>query len=215
MGGPLHCVLPNTNFIITSVLIGPRPTQPQFSSKLPTMCHAVSCLAHFSGLGPPPQPKPPDYDFCLHSRGYLRVILAFCYRSRWISSFPPPRPVTTGSYTGRMGMNSTHTCNRLNTLSFPLYDYPAKITHRACLQFSQDHFGDPINLDSDSSVDYPQTIKKRRVKPDNDLQEYATINVTNDFLASPSRHGHNVRHVATSGKPQFTAMEERVIGLNE
>jgi hypothetical protein len=126
MGGPLHCVLPNTNFIITSVLIGPRPTQPQFSSKLPTMCHAVSCLAHFSGLGPPPQPKPPDYDFCLHSRGYLRVILAFCYHSRWISSFPPPRPVTAGSYIGRMGMNSTHTCNRLNTLSFPLYDYQPK-----------------------------------------------------------------------------------------
>jgi hypothetical protein len=138
--------------------------------------------------------------------------LAFCYRSRWISSFPPPRPVTAGSYIGRMGMNSTHTCNRLNTLSFPLYDYPAKITNRACLQFSQDHFGDPINLDSDSSVDYPQTIKKRRVKPGTDLQKYATINVTNDFLASPSRHGHNVRHVATSGKPQDTAMEEHVIG---
>ena len=114
-----------------------------------------------------------------------------------------------------MGMNSTHTCNRLNTLSFPLYDYPAKITNRACLQFSQDHFGDPINLDSDSSVDYPQTIKKRRVKPETDLQKYATINVTNDFLASPSRHGHNVRHVATSGKPQFTAIEEHSIGLKE
>ncbi len=96
--------------------------------------------------------------------------MAFCYRSRWISSFPPPRPVPAGSYTTRrLGMNSTHTCNRLNTLSIPLYDYPAKITNWACLQFSQDHFGDPINLDSDSSVDYPQSIKKRRVKPETDL----------------------------------------------
>jgi hypothetical protein len=112
-------------------------------------------------------------------------------------------------------MNSTHTCNRLNTRSFPLYDYPAKITNQACLQFSQDHFGDPINLDSDSSVDYPQTIKKSRVKPETDPQKYAMMNVTNDFHASFSRHGHNVRHVATSGKPQFTAIEERCISLNE
>ena len=125
--------------------------------------------------------------------------MAFCYRSRWISSFPPPRSVTTGSYTGRMGMKSTHTCNRLNTLIFPLHDYPAKITNRAWLLFSQDHFGDPINLDSDTSVDYPQTIKKRRVKPEAHPQKYATINVSNYFLASPSRHCHNFRHIATLG----------------
>ncbi len=62
-------------------------------------------------------------------------------------------------------------------------------------------------------------IKKRRVKPEPEMQKDVMINVTNNFLASlapgPSRHGHNVRHVDTSGKPQFTAIEERVIGLNE
>ena len=42
-----------------------------------------------------------------------------------------------------------------------------------------------------------------------------TINVTNDFCASPFPPYRLVRHVDTSGKPQFTAVEERVIGLNE
>ncbi len=55
------------------------------------------------------------------------------------------------------------------------------------LQFSQDHFVDPINLVSDSSVDSPPTIKKRRVKPLPEMQRDVTINVTNEFLASPSR----------------------------
>ncbi len=71
-------------------------------------------------------------------------------------------------------------------------------------------------------MDSPQTIKKRRVKPEPDPQKYATINVTNDLLASPSRHGHNHDTMfvtsllrGSSGKPQFTAMEERIIGLNE
>ncbi len=127
----------------------------------------------------------------------------------------PSSSCNHGNYTGRMGMKSTHTCNRLNAPIFPLYDYPAKVTNRACLQFSQVHFGDPINLDSDSSVDSPQTIKKRRAKPEHEMQKDVTINVTNHFLASPSRHGHNVRHVDTSGKHQLIAVEERVIGLNE
>jgi hypothetical protein len=82
------------------------------------------------------------------------------------------------------------------------------------LQFSQDHFVDPINLVSDSSVNSPPTIKKRRVKPLPEMQRDVTINVTNEFLASPSRYCHNVRHVDTSGKPQFTAIEELVIGIN-
>ncbi len=57
-------------------------------------------------------------------------------------------------------------------------------------------------------------MKKRRVKPLPEMQRDVTINVTNEFLSSPSRYGHNVRHVDTSGKPQFTAIEERVIGIN-
>ena len=90
-------------------------------------------------------------------------------------------------------------------------DYiPPKITYWARLQSPQDHFIDPINLVSDSSGDSPPTIKKRRV-----MQRDVTIAVTNEFLASPSRFGRNVRHVDTSGKPQFTAIEERVIGINE
>jgi len=90
-------------------------------------------------------------------------------------------------------------------------DYiPPKIAYWARLQSSQDHFIDPINLVSDSSGDSPPTIKKRRV-----MQRDVTIAVTNEFLASPSRFGRNVRHVDTSGKPQFTAIEERVIGINE
>jgi hypothetical protein len=152
-------------------------SQSQFSTKTATMSDTVTCLA---------------YDFCLHGRWYLLVILAFCYSSLWISSFPPPRPVTTGNYTGRMGTKSTHTCNRLNTPIFPLYDYPAKMTNWARLQFSQDSFGDPINLDSEALVDSPQTIKKRRMKPKPEMQKDVMINVTNEFLASPSSHCHNV-----------------------
>jgi hypothetical protein len=53
------------------------------------------------------------------------------------------------------------------------------------------------------------------MKPEPEMQRDVMINVTNEFLASPSRYGHNVRHVDTSGKPQFTAIEERVIGINE
>ncbi len=53
------------------------------------------------------------------------------------------------------------------------------------------------------------------MKPEPEMQRDVTINVTNEFLASPSRHCHNIRHVDTSGKPQFTAIEERVISINE
>ena len=84
-----------------------------------------------------------------------------------------------------------------------------KITYLARLQSSK--------VASDSSVDSPPTIKKLRVsrKLLPKMQRDVTIAVTNEFLPSPSRFGRNVRHVDTSGKPQFTAIEERVIGINE
>ena len=53
-----------------------------------------------------------------------------------------------------------------------------KITYWARLQSSVDL----INLVSDSSVDSPQTIKKRRVKHEPDMQKDVTIHVTNDSL---------------------------------
>ena len=61
------------------------------------------------------------------------------------------------------------------------------------------------------------TLNNHRVKPELVLHKDVTINVTNDFRPRNSwgHPYHHVRHVDTSGKPQFTAVVERVIGINE
>lgn len=62
-----------------------------------------------------------------------------------------------------------------------------------------------------------RTLNNHRVKPELVLHKDVTINVTNDFRPRNSwgHPYHHVRHVDTSGKPQFTAVVERVIGINE
>ncbi len=137
------------------------------------------------------------------------MFLAFCFRSLRTSRFPP---ASSCDHEKLYHTNGHEVDSHLQQVGRKYFCdcIPPKITYWARLQSSQDHFVDPINLVSDSSGDSPPTIKKRRV-----MQRDVTIAITNEFLASPSRFGRNVRHVDTSGKPQFTAIEECVISVNE